>query len=272
MSTLSKVTPSETPRRPCECGRGEASGIPVGDRVVWSRCEACQKDVAEAEEAAKRERERSARVAAIEARAARVKAHFERIGVPRKYRTVTLDDFIAENDPDALAAARGLVRRYRAGHRESLYLFSTRPAEKLAPGNGKTTLAAGIIRALALDMDTPLEDIGYAFVPKLLMEIQATFKHPERSELEVVEKYARPEVLVWDDFGAEKLSDYASRTLFTLLYDREGKVNIYTSNLSLDQIEGRDPSGYTSRITSRIAGESRIVRLTGPDRRTLRAA
>jgi DNA replication protein DnaC len=77
---------------------------------------------------------------------------------------------------------------------------------------------------------------------------------------------------VWDDFGAEKLSDYAARTLYTLLYEREGRSNVFTGNLSLGEIESRDPTGYTQRITSRIAGDARILRMTGPDRRFRHAA
>jgi DNA replication protein DnaC len=235
--------------------------------VLWSKCSECQEDARrEAEEVERQEREAKAR-AEHEARVVNAEAHLARIGVNRKYRTKTLGNFIPDADPAALKVAQHMVSEFLTGERPSLYLYSERPGESIAPGSGKTHLAVGIIHTLALNPAVRLEDLGFVFVPRLLLEIQATFKHPEKSELEVVKKYAEPELLVWDDFGAEKLSDYAARTLYTILYEREGRSNVFTSNLSLADVEARDPSGYTQRITSRIAGDARIVRMTGPDRR-----
>jgi DNA replication protein DnaC len=254
-------------RRPCECGRGEATGIHLGDRPIWTKCEVCQQEAEAAGEAEAAQRKEAEKREVHEARVTNAAAHLKRIGINRLYREKTLGTFNPDADPTALREAQRVVNAYLSGERPSLYLFSERPGERLAPGTGKTHLACGILHTLALNPDVKLADLGFVFVPELLMEIQATFKHPEKSELEVVKKYAAPELLVWDDFGAEKLSDYAARTLFTLLYKREGRSNVFTSNLSLDAIEGRDPSGYTQRITSRIVGDARIVRMTGPDRR-----
>jgi DNA replication protein DnaC len=253
---------------PCDCGRGKRRGYSVGGRSIFAgKCELCQREAQEAEaerERAKAEREERER---LESRTQHVAEILGRFGVTRKYHTVTLGTFNGSSDPHALKAAQELVRDYLRGDRTSLYLYSERPGETIAPGCGKTHLAVGILHALAMNPDVPLGDLGFAFVPRMLLEIQATFKHPERSELSIVKKYAKPELLVWDDFGAEKLSDYAARTLYTILYEREGRSNVFTSNLSLGSIEDRDPTGYTQRITSRIAGDARIIRMSGPDRR-----
>lgn len=239
----------------------------MGDRVLWGRCRECQTDATRRkEEAERREREENIR-AEGRARAARAPEILKRIGIGRKYLDATFESFVPDADPRALEAAQQMVRLFAGGDRPSLYLYSERNGEAIAPGCGKTHLGAGILHALVLNPAVPLADLAFVFVPKLLLEIQATFKHARRSELEIVEKYAAPELLVWDDFGAEKLSDYAARTLYTLLYEREGRSNVFTSNLSLDDIEARDPSGYTQRITSRIVGDCRIIRMKGPDRR-----
>ncbi len=239
----------------------------IGGKVFWTPCALCQADAKRREEEQARADAEAKRRAAHEARVTNAAKHLGGIGINRKYLDKTLGNFIPDADPGALRAAQSFVSGFLGGERPSLYLFSARAGESIAPGTGKTHLAVGVLHTLALNPDVRLEDLGFVFVPRLLLEIQATFKHPKRSELEVVEKYAAPELLVWDDFGAEKLSDYAARTLYTLLYEREGRSNIFTSNLSLGDIEGRDPSGYTQRITSRIAGEARILRMTGPDRR-----
>lgn len=263
-----KAAPEPT-ARPCECGRGERKPLrlPLTGNVVWSECPACaEKKEAREREEAERRREQE-RADAILHRAETVEENLARMGVTRKYRNVSLETFDPSSDKAALREAVEFVGRFRGGERPSLYLFSERDGERIAPGCGKTHLAVGILRALALDPAVPLSELAFAFVPKLLLEMQATFKNPDRSELEIVEKYAKPELLVWDDFGAEKLSDFAARTLYTILYEREGKSNVFTSNLSLGAIENRDPTGYTQRITSRIAGDARYVCLTGPDRR-----
>lgn len=205
---------------------------------------------------------------AKEDRVLNVQSNLRQIGVNvRKYGEATLGNFVADADPHALDAAHTFVRGYLNGERTSLYMFSERPGERIAPGCGKTHLATGILHALALNPDVSVADLSFLFVPKLLMEIQATFDKSDRCELDIVEEYAKPELLVWDDFGAEKISDYAIRTIYTLLYEREGRANIFTSNLSLDAIDKRDTSGQVARITSRIAGDSVIVHMAGPDRR-----
>lgn len=254
-------------KAPCECGRGEKTGYPWGDGTLWTACAECQLEKREAEDRQAEERAESERQAEQKKRLVNAEHHMERIGVNRLYRRKYLGEFDPSHDASAYDATVDLVERFKEGERPSLYLYSERPGETIAPGSGKTHLAVGALRVLASDPVIPLDDLSFVFVPRLLLEIQATFKNPERSELEVVERYARPELLVWDDFGAEKLSDYAARTLYTLLYEREGRSNIFTSNLSLADVETRDPSGYTQRITSRIAGDARIVRMTGPDRR-----
>lgn len=230
-------------------------------------CEACVRERRKAEEERERAAEEAKAAAELRHRIDHLPEYLARMGVTRKYQHVTLEGFDPNPDRLALEAAKAFVRDFLRGERPSLYLYSSRPGERIAPGCGKTHLAVAVLRELASNPTVRLEDLGFAFVPLMLMEIQDTFKHPERSELSVVRKYVKPELLVWDDLGCEKLSDYAARTLYTILHQREGKSNIFTSNLSLADLEGRDPSGYTQRIVSRIAGEADIICLTGRDRR-----
>lgn len=239
----------------------------LGGRIMTRPCLTCAAEAREVDARTQAERVRAEAVAKLAERASEIEDILGRLGVTRKYRAKTLAGFDTAPDGHALKAARRFLADYRGGNPSSLFLYSERPGEPLAPGSGKTHLAVAVLRDLALDPAISLNDLGFVFVPRMLLELQSTFKHPEKSELSVVRKYVEPEVLVWDDFGAEKLSDYAARALYTVLYEREGKANIFTSNFSLAQIESRDPSGYTMRITSRIAGEAKIIRFGGPDRR-----
>lgn len=262
-SSIQRATTSvpEAPPRCPECKFFPA--LKVGEKLL--PCEECRgvvpEPTAEQKQQAKHDdRQRS------------VRDNLQRIGVNvRKYvddTPATFDTFIATPDKPARNATQQFVREFTAGERPGLYLFGKRPESRLAPGNGKTMLAVSALRELVLDPDIKVNDLRFIFVPRLLLEIQDTFDAPERRTVKIVDKYVEPELLVWDDFGAEKLSDFAVRTLYTILYEREGRSNIFTSNLSLEDVESRD--SYNERMTSRIAGSCRLVELVGPDRRMMR--
>lgn len=245
---------------PCpRCRKNPARTIPGAFRAL--PCGPC---------ADRLEEMRSGRVKdTTERRAAGIRGLLEDMGVNvRRYGTVTLDSFDPVPDRPALEAARRFLDEFRSGLRPSLYLFGRRKDEPLAAGNGKTHLAVAILRELALDPAVPPSSLRFVFVPELLLQIQDTFDSPERRTLDVVRSFETPELLVWDDMGAEKMSEFAVRTLYTILYKREGRSNVFTSNLTLDQLIKRD--AFAERITSRIAGDAEVVEMSGPDRRPMR--
>lgn len=262
----SSTTSSKGERCPA-CGERPAKRVGEGPFALLAPCDPCRDAATSEDESRKRlDRERRAKE-----RRDKVESVMQSAGVNvRKYGGATLETFNPDPDRAALDRAREFVAAFMRGERPSLYLFSERPGERLAPGNGKTHLAVGILREVVLEVVTRPSDVRFAFVPEMLLEIQDTFDNPQSSMLDVVKRYSEPELLVWDDFGAEKLSDFAVRTLYTILYKREGRSNIFTSNLTLDAVESRD--AYAERITSRIAGDARLVRLRGPDRRVRRVA
>lgn len=146
-------------------------------------------------------------------------------------------------------------------------------------GTGKTHLAVALLKHEAM---TPPEimfnaDSGhftlalhskprFISVPDLLMSIRTSFK-PDSTvrEHDVILPYLTSDMIVMDDLGAEKTSDWSIQTLYTVFDQRyrEMKKTIITSNLSLDEIASR----IGDRIASRIAGMCRVFTLTGKDRR-----
>lgn len=117
-------------------------------------------------------------------------------------------------------------------------------------GCGKTHLAVSILR------EASIQDVLSAYfitVPEMLMRIRASFSPiNEESEEEIVKKFSDYEVLVLDDLGSEKTSEFSITTLFLILdrRDRYFKRTIITSNLSLKEIE----ESLGARISSRLAG------------------
>ena len=99
---------------------------------------------------------------------------------------------------------------------------------------------------------------------ELFADIRATFNRSKDSE-DPVEKAKTAMVLIIDDLGAEKMSEWVETQLGEIIDYRyaEMKPMIFTSNLSIDKLAER----VGDRIVSRILGSCNIVELTGVDRR-----
>ena len=144
------------------------------------------------------------------------------------------------------------------------------------PGCGKTHLAIAIVRELKKRM--PVQ-VLFTTAPELLLEIRATFrpsagKYDDHgiceadTENDILDKYSQCELLILDDLGAEKVSDFTIQSLYLVIdrRNRDLRPTIVTTNLSLEEIE----TEIDARMASRLA-DMKIVKLTMPDYRKLRA-
>ena len=80
-------------------------------------------------------------------------------------------------------------------------------------------------------------------------------------------RYVSYDLLVLDDVGASKDTEWTEETLFVLVDNRYccEKQTVFTSNQSLEGLAAR----IGERIVSRICGSCLVVVLDGPDRRTV---
>lgn len=135
-------------------------------------------------------------------------------------------------------------------------------------GVGKTYKAVGILRGFVRDLNcthfkepfknTPL----FVTVPELLLRIRACYNTKE-TEADMLSVYMRCPLLILDDLGAEKTTEWALQSLYVIINKRyaEASQTIITSNLSLDEAKQR----LGDRIASRIVGMCHPVQLTGRD-------
>jgi DNA replication protein DnaC len=117
------------------------------------------------------------------------------------------------------------------------------------PGTGKTHLSVSYLRER---MFTDTRRMKFISVPKLLLEIRGAFnKDSEVTEQKIVDDYCKIPILVLDDLGTEKSSDFVLQCVYLILDSRYSSLlpTIITSNLNLEQIS----SIYGDRISSRIA-------------------
>jgi DNA replication protein DnaC len=129
-------------------------------------------------------------------------------------------------------------------------------------GNGKTHLVRGVAHQMRAHYRTVL----YTTVPYLLEHLRG----PTGVDMDAVLKATtRADVVMWDDLGAEKPSDWALDRLYLLLdarYEVE-KPLLATSNLSPGLLEER----VGARIVSRLMEMGSVWEVPGADYRLLLA-
>lgn len=141
--------------------------------------------------------------------------------------------------------------------------------EWLRAGNFIVELAYGyqhVIRGTEKSIDKPYLYLPH-FLPsvELFLELKATFDSKTETEMDVIDKYSRCPLLIIDDVGAEKVSDWSRQIFYTLIDRRyrDMKQTIITTNKTPDQIAQL----IDERITSRIFEMGEVIELKGNDRR-----
>ena len=248
----SAVTPGRTPEAPPEGTRNEPASCAycfgTGMEVVAGRG---------ARRCRCREQERQQRL-------------LDAARIPRRYERCTLANYRpAPGQGTQLRAfnyAFKLVDEYPAVERGLLF---TGPV-----GTGKTHLSAAIIRGL-IEKGVPC--LFYEF-GALLKEIQNSYNPvAQASELAVLAPVYETEVLVLDELGATKPTDWVRDTMMQIIGTRynERKLTIFTTNYGDAR---RHPAEETLedrvgvRLRSRLYEMSRTVIVEGEDYRRRLAA
>ena len=176
----------------------------------------------------------------------------QEIGVPLRFRRAALKDFaeLAQlpgwNDHGLYIAGDAGVGKSRLAAALLLDAVRCGSCKDYFPGSGLVVLSHRWISA-----------------PTLLMELRGTMDSRGESERDVIGRYCSPRLLVLDDLGAERESDWTQQAIYMLLSSRVDAMRptIVTSNLPLAEIDKRDP-----RLASRLGGMT-YFKLNGVDRR-----
>src|SRR5207302_3400024 len=173
----------------------------------------------------------------------------EKAGIPARYKNCTLANFNLELHEISLSV--------RNAHRDAQRFVQEYPLEKQGMlligsiGVGKTHLAVGMIQALMRDKGVPCRFCDYR---ELLKEIQNSYNPAvQATELEILRPILEAEVLVLDELGAVKSSEWVWDTVSYILNSRynEQKTTIITTNFP----DG--PSGKAHKERSRLEKKSR---------------
>lgn len=195
--------------------------------------------------------------------------------VPDRYRDRTLDGYDGSASPSA-AKALAAARRVVSGELRTLILVGP-------PGVGKTHLMAAIFRAVTERMAAawlesrtaaiaefrpvpPMLAPEWCSVPELVSDLRTemgTDLHAASDRALRLRTW--PSLLVLDDLGREKISDWTGELVYTLVNARYEAMlpTIASSNLPPSDLA---TSGYWP-VVSRLAEDGALVRIEAPDRR-----
>lgn len=147
---------------------------------------------------------------------------------------------------------------------EFVQTFSTEQPKSLilqgSYGTGKSHLAYAIAKAVKRQGYS----VVFMHIPMLMERIKATYnKNTKETTDELVDLLSNVDLLVLDDVGVEN-TDHTLNKLFSIVDNRVGTNNIYTTNFSDKEL---NQNMNWQRINSRMKYNARTVRVLGDDYR-----
>lgn len=177
---------------------------------------------------------------------------FKQSSIPKRYlgcRSSSLP--FQENCPEAYAAVQRFITNIKTlvPEGKGLYLFGE------TPGTGKTTAACTVgneyIIAKAFTARQQPQ-VLYVTTSKLLERLRKAMSSQDEDLPGYLQLIETVPLLIFDDIGAEKPSEWVRERFYNIVNDRNNEMlsTVFTSNLTLDELEVR----LGSRIRSRIEG------------------
>ncbi len=189
---------------------------------------------------------------------ARIDRYYGVFQMPVRFRDRTIENFKPDTGSSkAYDAIKGYIAtiHQRLDEGAGAFLLGTN-------GNGKTHLAASVYHAARATNETAV----FVVVADMLKLIKSTFDENSRfTEWQLTDPLMKARLVILDDLGQEKMTDWAREKLFTVINHRyeNRKSTIVTSN--------RDPDEIADRIGKasfdRVIGHCRLIEITSESKR-----
>lgn len=125
-------------------------------------------------------------------------------------------------------------------------------------GTGKSHLAYAVAKAIKQQGYS----VAFMHIPMLMERIKATYnRNATETTDELVQLLSSIDLLVLDDIGVEN-TEHTLNKLFSIVDNRVGKNNIFTTNFSDKEL---NQNMNWQRINSRMKQNARTVRVLGDD-------
>ena len=181
----------------------------------------------------------------------------KRNDIERKFAISSLGERFAESRFDTFQARPGSEKAFTYA-RQYAQSFPNYGGDALliwgVPGNGKSHLCAAVCHEIKEKGYIPV----FQSVPELLERIRQTFDGRNReTEREIMTALLECDLLVLDDIGAEKVTDWVQDVLFRMIDGRyrQKKPILYTSNLRPAELQER----LGARIYDRVLETSIVI-------------
>lgn len=129
-------------------------------------------------------------------------------------------------------------------------------------GSGKTHLAVCLMRQWAA-CNQPTDPPRYVSVPDLMGELRETFGKESATEQGTLDEYIKRPLLLLDDLGGGRQTDYVCEALFRIIDARyrDESPTIITTNLNMKELAEQ----IDDRIASRLCGMGEVITLGDKD-------
>jgi DNA replication protein DnaC len=153
-----------------------------------------------------------------------------------------------------------IVDFVNGGHH--LYIHST------ICGNGKTSWSIRMVQAYfdKIWLKTELKCRAlFISVPRYMLAIKDNIDEKNEYVSYIKKNVLTADIVIWDEVGTKGMTEFERENIFSLINARidAGKTNIYTSNLTDDELL----RAVGKRLHSRISKTSHSIELKGQDKR-----
>lgn len=175
---------------------------------------------------------------------------FRQCQIPRKYSGCRLANLpFHASCPDAFRAIHRFVTNIKTlvAEGKGLYLFGK------TPGTGKTTAACTIGNEYIISKAFTSQQqpqVLFVTTSKLLERLRKAMDWQDEALSDYLRLIETIPLLIMDDIGAEKPSEWVQERFYNIVNDRNNELlsTVFTSNLTLDELELRLGSRVRSRI------------------------
>lgn len=196
---------------------------------------------------------------AIEIKKSQAQRLLEKSNLGRRFKTRTFETFDKNKNVSAYEKAFTYADTFDQNDGQGLLFIGS-------CGTGKTHLAAAITNFIISEFGI---SVKFGNFIDLLADIKSTWnKESEASEDDIIKAFLDIDLLVIDDIGKEKSTEWSNSVLYRVINRRyeNYKATIITSNFSIPELEKAIGQATVSRIIEMCDG----VKMDGEDVRKLK--
>ncbi|WNO79465.1 ATP-binding protein [Streptococcus suis] len=173
----------------------------------------------------------------------------------------TFENADEDTDKDIIKKAKNYVKHFEEMRKDNVGLLLYGNV-----GSGKTYIACAIANSIITEYSYTVKMRNFA---QILNDLQKGGFTLDRNEY--IEQITNPTLLILDDFGIERNTEYALEQIYNVINARylKARPTIITTNLNFKDIEQEDI--MLGRIYSRIIEMCLPLRVIGVDRRKIQS-